>query len=81
MTTAVEARTAEQEIAELRADRDHLLATARRAATAAVNERDLRVRVTNRLNAAGNYVRTLRCLSGRQRRELLALLYGHRDNN
>jgi hypothetical protein len=32
-----------------------------------------------RLSAAGIYVRSLRCLSGRQRRELLALLYGHRD--
>jgi hypothetical protein len=34
-----------------------------------------------RLNAAGDYVLGLRSLSGRQRRELLALLYGHRDTD
>ncbi len=79
MTTTVERCTTAQEIAELRADRGHLLVVARQAADAAAHERDLRMRTTNRLNAAGNYVRDLRCLSGQQRRELLALLYGHRD--
>jgi hypothetical protein len=79
VTTTLERYTAVREIAALRADRDHVLAVARQAADAAAHERDLRMRITNRLSAAGIYVQTLQCLSGRQRRELLALLYGHRD--
>lgn len=81
MTATVESQTAQlaaadREIAELRADRDHLLVTARQSATAAVHERELRERLTARLDAVDRYISTAR-VSHRTRRELVALLHGH----
>ncbi len=64
MTTTTEPDTA-LETARLKAVADH--------------EREVRETYAARLNAAGHYVMTVRGLTDRARRELLALLYGHRD--
>ena len=64
MTTAIEPDAA-FEVARLKTVADH--------------ERDVRETYAARLNAAGHYVMTLRGIGDKQRRELLALLYGHRD--
>lgn len=53
----------------------------RRIQAAADHDRHTRDVYAARLNAAGHYVMTLRSLSGRQRRELLTLLYGNRDTD
>jgi hypothetical protein len=83
VTVAVDSQTArlqaaEQEIADLRADRDHVLVTARQAATAAAHERQLRERLTARLAAVDRYISTAR-MPHRMRRELVALLHGHHE--
>lgn len=57
---------------------DAALETARLKAVAD-HEREVRETYAARLNAAGHYVMTLRGIGDKQRRELLALLYGHRD--
>lgn len=52
-----------------------------RVRAGAAHDRHTREVYAGRLNAAGHYVMTVRSLSGKQRRELLALLYGHRDQD